>query len=76
MDNVIKFPNNSTTILNPELRTRIEDGLKPFTDKPVEATTTIEQVICTYAIYLAKRFAETMGKKLGDKIASKIASNE
>lgn len=76
MDNVIKFPGNTPTIFNPELRTRIEEGLKPFTDKPAEATNTLEQVFCTYAVHLTKRFAEAMGKKLGEKIASKIASNE
>lgn len=76
MDNVINFPNNNQVLFNPELRTKIEEGLKPFTDKPAEAATTLEQVFCAYAIYLAKRFAENLGRKIGEKIASKIASNE
>lgn len=74
MDNVIKFPNKQP-IFNQELRQKLEDGVKEFTEKPEETVTRVEQVICAWIVLGVRRFAESMGKKLGEKVMSKV-SNE
>lgn len=73
-DNVIKFPNKNP-LFNSELRTKLETGVRPYTEKPEETVMTVEQIICAHLVMGARRLAERLGKKVGEAIMKKV-SNE
>lgn len=73
-ENVIKFPSKQP-LFNQDLRQKLETGMQGYTEKPVEAVNTAEQIICTWIVAVARRFAENLGRKIGEKIVNKVTSN-
>ena len=71
--NVLPFP-GKPAIFNAELRSRLESGIAPFTDKQAAAVTTMEQIICTFIVARARSFCTDLAQRWGVKAAKKIAN--
>lgn len=70
MDNVVQF-RGKPAIFSTELRQKLETG-----NVPPETVTTVEQIICTHLIAIARRLAVAVGQHIGGKISRKLAANE
>ena len=57
-------------VFAPELRGSLESGIKPYTEKPSEAVTAVEQIICTHLVELARRGAAKLARWVGEKITN------
>jgi hypothetical protein len=71
--NVVNFPKQSNhALFNSGLRSKLEDGMKPFTEKHVEAVETLEHVLCTYLVTAVRSFAMRLATRAGEKAAKKV----
>jgi hypothetical protein len=75
MDNVLQFRAKGALFSN-ELKQKLETGVRPFTEKPEETITTVEQVICTHIVAAVRRIAENLGRKFGEKIVEKVSNGQ
>jgi hypothetical protein len=72
-ENVVQFPKHSNhALFNNGLRSKLEDGMKPFTEKSAEAVETLEQVLCTYLVTAVRSFAMRLATRAGEKAAKKV----
>lgn len=57
-------------IFAPELRSNIEAGIKPLTEKPVEVVNEVEKIICTQLVLVVRRAAAQLANWVGGKITN------
>jgi hypothetical protein len=60
----------------PELREKLEDGMKGYTEKHSEAVMNIEQVICAHIVSAVRGWAWGLGERLGNRIADKVLGED
>lgn len=60
----------------PALRAKLERGLEEFSERPVEAATSMEQIICAHIISSVRGWAWRFGSRLGNRIADKMLGEE
>lgn len=68
--NVIPFK-TTTGIFSSEQRKRLEDSVKPHTDKPDLAVSALEQMICVFFVEVARRVAVALGNKVAHALSGK-----
>lgn len=71
-NNVLQFKAKSALFGN-ELKQKLETSVRPFTEKPEETISTVEQVICTHLVAAVRRIAEHFGRKTGEWMVGKVA---
>lgn len=74
-DNVIPL-HGKKVLFSPDLRSSLETGVTPFTEKPAETVTTVEQIICTHIVSTVRRVAENLGRQFGQKIVKAVSNGE
>jgi len=71
--NVIDFNRyRSYALFAPPLRQKLEAGVTAYTDRPAEAVSSVEQIICTHLVAFCREFAVRMGTRAGEKLAGKM----
>lgn len=70
--NVLEFRAKGP-IFNPDLRKRLEEGVGSHTEKPAEVVTTVEQILCSYIVQIARRWATNLAEKAGKKVAQRLS---
>lgn len=73
-DNVIQFPGKNA-VFSPKLRIELEASIQSFTEKPSEAVTRIEQVICTYIVQSITTWVRKMATQAGESLGKKVVGN-
>lgn len=63
-------------IFAPELRMKLENGMRGYTEKPVEAVANVEQVICAHMISAVRGWAWKLGERLGNRISDGLLGKE
>jgi hypothetical protein len=53
------------------LRRRLEESVKPHTEKPDQAISSVEQALCVFLVEVARKTAIALGKKLSQVMSGK-----
>ncbi len=71
--NVIDFNSRRNrknyALFAPELRGKLEHGMRGYSEKPVEAVDNFEQIICAHMVSAVRGLAWKFGERLGNRIA-------
>ena len=70
-DNVVQFP-NKPALFNNDLKRQLVQGMQPYTEKPVEAVNTVEDVMCRFIIQGVRDVFTRLGNHLGRKITDGV----
>lgn len=72
MDNVVDIgKNRPNPIFNGSFRQRVENGIRPQTEKPEEVVRTIENMICAEIVTVVRVFVTRLFSKAGDSFGGK-----
>lgn len=78
--NVIDFMSRKNKrdypVFAPELRMKLEHGMRGFTEKPSEAVSNVEQVICAHLISAVRGWAWRLGDRIGNRIADSVLGED
>ncbi len=63
-------------VFGDNVRSRLEDSVKPYTEKPKEAVNSVENALCVFLVSeagdLMTRLGQAAGKKFADVITGKL----
>lgn len=60
----------------PPLRAKLEYGMRTYSERPVEAVSNVEQIICAHIVSSVRGWAWKLGERLGNRIADSVSGKE
>jgi hypothetical protein len=63
---------SSPGVFGPGLREKLEESVKPYTDKPTEAVSSLENAFCVFLVSGAAALASKLGELAGRKVAEAV----